>query len=128
MWPRRIPACRQAPMGFRKSTASIIIICNRMACRSGPSPVLGSLGSGCNPPDGLNAEPSKSNKDEATVPEVQQMSLPLWCSLLTSQVLRSRSGFSAYLAKAIQLSRGRPTRGSSAPTFFPIPLPVIGCF
>ena len=62
------------------------------------------------------------------VPGVMQCSLPLWCSMLTSQVLRSRSGFSSYLAKTIQLSRGRPSRGASAPTFFPIPIPVIGCF
>ena len=95
---------------------------------SGPYPGLGSLGSGCNPPNGPVAEPSKTKNNEAIVPEVQQMSLPLWCSLLTSQVPRSRSGFSAYLAKAIQLSRGRPTRGTSAPTFFPIPIPVVGCF
>ena len=69
-----------------------------------------------------------AKKDEANVPEVLQTSLPLWCSMLTSQVLRSRSGFSSYLARSIQLSRGRPSRGSSAPTFFPIPIPVIGCF
>ena len=69
-----------------------------------------------------------AEKSEAKVPEVMQTSLPRWCSMLTSNVLRSRSEFSSYLAKTIQLSRGRPSRGTSAPTFFPIPIPVIGCF
>ena len=68
-----------------------------------------------------------SREDEA-VPGVSLLSLPKWCANLTSQVLRSRSAFSAFLSCSIQLSRGRPSRGSSAPTFFPIPCPVLGCF
>ena len=62
------------------------------------------------------------------VPEVSNLSLPKWCAELTSQVLRSRSAFSSYLSGSIQLSRGKPPRGPSAPTFFPIPCPVLGCF
>ncbi len=72
--------------------------------------------------------PYPAEKSEANVPGVLQTSLPRWCSMLTSNVLRSRSEFSSYLAKTIQLSRGTPSRGTSAPTFFPIPIPVIGCF
>ena len=48
--------------------------------------------------------------------------------MLTSNVLRSRCAFSSYLSKSIQLSQGTPTRGPLAPTFFPIPIPVLGCF
>ena len=66
-------------------------------------------------------------KHEA-VPEVCHMSLPRWCSMLTSNVLRSRCAFSSYLSRSIQLSQGKPTRGPLAPTFFPIPIPVLGCF
>ena len=62
------------------------------------------------------------------VPEVCHMSLPRWCSMITSQVLRSRCAFSSYLHKSIQLSQGKPSRTSLAPTFFLIPLPVLGCF
>ena len=61
-------------------------------------------------------------------PEVSTLSLPKWCAELTSQVLRSRSAFSSFLSGSIQLSRGKPARGPSAPTFFPIPCPVLGCF
>ena len=79
-------------------------------------------------------EPSSAHKavppaaSHEAVPEVCHMSLPKWCSLITSQVLRSRCAFSSYLHKSIQLSQGRPSRAALAPTFFPIPLPVLGCF
>ena len=72
-----------------------------------------------------SARPEKASE---AVPEVSLLSLPKWCAQLTSQVLRSRSAFSAYLSGSIQLSRGSPSRGTSAPTFFPIPCPVLGCF
>ena len=75
-----------------------------------------------------NVNPPPPVREEEAVPEVKLLSLPMWCANLTSQVLRSRSAFSAFLSSSIQLSRGRPLRGSSAPTFFPIPCPVLGCF
>ena len=75
-----------------------------------------------------NVNPPPPVREEEAVPEVKLLSLPMWCANLTSQVLRSRSAFSAFLSSSIQLSRGRPLRGSSAPTFFPIPCPMLGCF
>lgn len=72
--------------------------------------------------------PAPPSSEVEAVPEVSQLSLPKWCAMLTSQVLRGRSAFSAYLASSIQLSRNRSHRGPSAPTFFPIPCPVLGCF
>ena len=51
-----------------------------------------------------------------------QMSYPKWCAMLVPLVLRSRSPFSAFLSRSIQLLRGAALSPSSTPAFFPVPL------
>ena len=51
-----------------------------------------------------------------------QMSYPKWCAMLVPLVLRSRSPFSAFLSRSIQLLRGAALSPSLTPAFFPVPL------
>lgn len=50
-----------------------------------------------------------------------------WCAWLVPMVLRSRTSFSAFVAKSISLSRGHRSGGPS-PTFYPIPVPYMDIF
>ena len=56
----------------------------------------------------------------------QSLSFPRWSAELIRNVLRSRTPFAAYLTRTIQLSRSARDHSRPAPTFFPIPLPVMG--
>ena len=53
---------------------------------------------------------------------------PKWCAELTSQVLKSKTPFAAYLKISIQQSRGSRVSKAAAPTFFPIPVPHLGVY
>ena len=50
------------------------------------------------------------------------LSYAKWMSSLVPSVLRTRTPFSAFLSRTIQLSYGAAT-GPVAPTFFPVPIP-----
>lgn len=50
-----------------------------------------------------------------------------WCAWLVPMVLRSRTSFSAFVAKSISLPRGHRSGGPS-PTFYPIPVPYMDIF
>lgn len=58
----------------------------------------------------------------------QKLTHPKWCAELTSQVLRSKTPFAAYLHRTIQLSRSSRVNRRATPTFFPIPLPMFGLY
>ena len=70
--------------------------------------------------DGKHREDIRTNPEFS---QAQMMSYPRWCASLLPMVLRSRTPFSAFVAKTVQLSRRLTTRGPSTPAFFPIPLP-----
>ena len=71
--------------------------------------------------DGKHREDIRANPEFS---RAQMMSYPRWCASLLPMVLRSRTPFSAFVAKTVQLSRRLTNRGPSTPAFFPIPLPV----
>ncbi len=54
-----------------------------------------------------------------------ELTLPKWCGMLTSMVLRTRSSFAFYLLKSFRQERSTTT---SSTTLFPIPLPFTGLF
>ena len=74
-------------------------------------------------------EPFTPSNTGARFRELKETALTYlkWCAELTSQVLKSRTPFAAYLKLSIQQSRSSRLR-TVAPTFFPIPLPKFGVF
>ena len=58
----------------------------------------------------------------------QSLTYPKWCAELTSNVLRSKTPYAAYLKRTIQLSRSSRSSRRTTPSFFPIPLPNFGIF
>ena len=72
---------------------------------------------------------SVSKQDTTQEPVSQNhhlLSYVKWMSTLVPSVLRTRTPFSAFLSKSIQLSYGAAS-GPIAPTFFPVPIPEGYC-
>ena len=73
-------------------------------------------------PHGEHDEQTRHNPEFS---RFQMMSYPRWCASLLPMVLKSRTPFSAFVAKTVQLSRRMTVRGPPTPTFFPIPIPDV---
>ena len=90
------------------------------------SPFVPGAGNG-----GSSSGPRRQPKDGLSGSEhdsIRQLSFPLWCSKLTTLVLRSRTAFASYLSFSISTSRRSSTRAPKSPALFPVPPPVDGCF
>ena len=72
-------------------------------------------------PHTLNAERSVTPPKPCKLRDNSLLSYPKWCAMLTANVLRSRCPFSRFCLASINIPRSTT---SSAPTLFPIALPL----
>ena len=80
----------------------------------GTTPLIGG-------PHALNAERSVKPPVSCKSGDSGALSYPKWCAMLTANVLKSRCAFSHFCATSIKIPRSNV---SSAPTLFPIALPL----
>ena len=88
-------------------------------------PGVGCCARACVPPEPSGGKQKEDIRQNPEFSKAQMMSYPRWCASLLPLVLRSRTPFSAFVAKTVQLSRRLAPRGPSTPTFFPIPIPYV---
>ena len=72
-----------------------------------------------------DAKPLGRNMQTPTVSSDLQLSYPKWCALLVSEVLKTRTSFSAFVVRSFKTLRSPLLPEASTLTMFPIPLPDV---